>query len=416
MFKIPILWELFFLEKDLKKPTILIIDDEKIITESLHEVIDKYFDFNVIESNDPEEAFSILEKSQSKFSFIKKNKIDCIICDIKMPNINGINLIKRWRKKEKKKHIPVVLLSAYEDIEKWSEATHPYRFFVSAYLKKPINNEQIKNILQKIIIENKSSELIEETRKVSYEKYFEIKNTKELKKAKEIQMSVLPKYSPQIDSLKIDAFFKSANFIGGDFYDYVYDGKKLAIIVVDIIGKGIPACLMMVRVREIFHRYFDVNLKPKDFVTLLNSKIYNEPTFKTGAPLFYGCFDLQHKTFTYVNTLGNAGGIHFSSDTSNILSKGGFMAGADENEIYEEETIHYKKGDFFSFFTDGITEQQNIDKTQLDITGVQKFIENYISSSKSKSFHSYLIDSFNQFMNGSKQNDDLTIINIEVVK
>lgn len=66
--------------------------------------------------------------------------------------------------------------------------------------------------------------------------------------AKAIQLQYLPTAAPQISGFEVAGFYRAARHIGGDYYDYIPlpDGRW-AIVLADVVGKGVPAALTMVR-------------------------------------------------------------------------------------------------------------------------------------------------------------------------
>ncbi|MEK6557122.1 MAG: response regulator, partial [Candidatus Margulisiibacteriota bacterium] len=80
-----------------------------------------------------------------------KNKISTIILDLKMPNMNGLQFLKELRKQEYfVTKMPVIILSAYEDKEKWQEVTDHQSGYVCGYCKKPVNMDELLLALQRI--------------------------------------------------------------------------------------------------------------------------------------------------------------------------------------------------------------------------------------------------------------------------
>src|SRR5512133_2146377 len=68
----------------------------------------------------------------------------------------------------------------------------------------------------------------------------------ELRIAREIQLSLLPKDLPRLAGWQIAAYYRPAHAVGGDFYDFIYlpDGR-LGVAVGDVADKGVPAALVM---------------------------------------------------------------------------------------------------------------------------------------------------------------------------
>ena len=119
---------------------ILIIDDEELITKSL---------IKLLRSRGYVASLSVggaeaLEK-------IKTEDFDLIICDVRMPGMDGIETIKTIRaylEKSDKKSIPEVLITGYADAEKYESAID---LEVADYLYKPFDNDEFLHIVRKTI-------------------------------------------------------------------------------------------------------------------------------------------------------------------------------------------------------------------------------------------------------------------------
>lgn len=102
-------------------PTILIVDDEKAIRKSLTEIL-SFEGFAIDEAADGVEA---IKK-------IKENNYDCILCDIKMPKMDGIEVLQQTR--EAKPDIPFIVISGHGNIETAVDAVKKGAF---DYISKP---------------------------------------------------------------------------------------------------------------------------------------------------------------------------------------------------------------------------------------------------------------------------------------
>ena len=116
--------------------TLLIVDDEKAVRYSFERIFDNYY--NVITAEDGKFALDILDK--------KINNIDVIFLDVRMPGMNGIEVLKKIR--ERTKNIPVIIMTAFSDSNTAIEAMREGAF---DYLLKPLRNEQIREIIEKAL-------------------------------------------------------------------------------------------------------------------------------------------------------------------------------------------------------------------------------------------------------------------------
>lgn len=124
---------------------ILVVDDEPLTRQSLYEIL-KFEGYRVTTAKDGLEALQLIEKSPP----------DIIIADMKMPRMDGLQLLEET--KAKGLEIAVILITGYGSIETAVEAMRKGAF---DYITKPIVDSEIKVVIQKII---NQQELIEENR------------------------------------------------------------------------------------------------------------------------------------------------------------------------------------------------------------------------------------------------------------
>jgi two-component system response regulator HydG len=117
---------------------ILIIDDEELVAQSLKRLLKK-------------EGFTVTIASSGQEAAVKVKEADfgLIICDVRMPDMDGTETIKRIReylKKSDKKPIPEILISGYADSSKYEEAQE---LGVVEYLYKPFDNAEFLRVVKK---------------------------------------------------------------------------------------------------------------------------------------------------------------------------------------------------------------------------------------------------------------------------
>lgn len=132
---------------------VAIIDDQLIIAEGLKRILDGYDDIEVIAlGKDGQEAFNIIEN----------NMIDVILMDIRMPNVNGVEGVKKIRKTNKE--VKILMLTTFDDEEYIVEAMASK---ANGYLFKDIHYDKLVEAIRNIyngqyIIEAKVAQVLAE--------------------------------------------------------------------------------------------------------------------------------------------------------------------------------------------------------------------------------------------------------------
>jgi len=133
--------------------SILYAEDDQLVSQMLSSVLEDYFNC-VYVAKDGQEALNIYEKK----------KVDIILTDIRMPNLDGLELIKTIR--EKNKAIPIIVCSAHNDTQYLLESI---KYKVDRYIIKPIDLDILEDVLEKTLevlnIKRKVEKLQEELSK-----------------------------------------------------------------------------------------------------------------------------------------------------------------------------------------------------------------------------------------------------------
>ncbi len=154
----------------MEKPTIMVIDDDISVATSITNVINDTEKYQVITAYSAKEALEYLAKNKLMMG-LKGNRIRLIILDIKMPDMDGLEFLARLRKDYGEEKIGVTMLTAFEDGDKWEQATDG---FVVNYLRKPLVRKQLIETIDNFF-EGKSVEMTLKTFEKHIEKRDELK-------------------------------------------------------------------------------------------------------------------------------------------------------------------------------------------------------------------------------------------------
>ena len=186
---------------------------------------------------------------------------------------------------------------------------------------------------------------------------------KELDIAARVQLSLLPDTLPLTEKAEMTGIMRPAKEVGGDFYDYFHlDKHRIAVMVADVSGKGVPAGLFMVMTRTLMRatavRYVDapgrVLASVNDFLEQNNS----EDLFVT---LFYGVLDERTGRFVYANGGHNPPILVDSDGATPLRTTGGVALGMFDGLDYDDAHVDMEPGARLVLFSDGVTEAFNDD-------------------------------------------------------
>lgn len=182
----------------------------------------------------------------------------------------------------------------------------------------------------------------------------------ELEVARQIQRSFLPDVIPDIPGYDMSAINIPSEAVGGDYYDIIpiSDGQW-GITIADVFGKGVPAALVMASYRASLLAEIRNNYMINAILRKVNRLIWESVEPERCVTACYGVLDTESGIFTY----SNAGHLHpiiIGKKGIRHLDKGGILLGAIEKAEYREERVYFEPGDVVFFFTDGLTEAEDV--------------------------------------------------------
>ena len=183
---------------------------------------------------------------------------------------------------------------------------------------------------------------------------------RDFEKAREIQQGLLPKQIPQLAGYEIACAWQPARAVAGDYYDVIkLSDSALGICIADVVGKGMPAALLMSNLQAIVRAMASEDMPPKQLCEKVNRVISSNMTPGKFITFFYCLLDAKQKKLSYSNA-GHNRPILFHQDGSWIeLKEGGLALGMSRERNYEQGEAELKSGDRLLLFTDGVTEVTN---------------------------------------------------------
>ena len=179
-----------------------------------------------------------------------------------------------------------------------------------------------------------------------------------------IQRRMIPEKAPCMRGLDVAAVYKPCYQIGGDLYDFLQiNDHTLVTGIADVIGKGIPAAMMMSMFRGTLRAYNDGGYgrhTMDEVVHKLNRVACNECRDGEFITLFMARIDTQTNELTYCSC-GHEPGLLIRGDQIVELEEGGLVLGVMPETDYQIKTIEFKQGDFLLLYTDGLIDAMNFE-------------------------------------------------------
>ncbi|AEV69129.1 SpoIIE family protein phosphatase [Acetivibrio clariflavus] len=352
--------------------------------------------------------------SETGLDYFNKNysSIDVVLTNIKMPNISGIEILRKIKKIMPE--MGVIILTDHGDLETAIQVMKEGAF---EYITKPITNDKLTIAINNAI--NKKNLLLENAR--IHRELLEHKNYLQglHDSAEKILKNMLPKKLPDISGFDFAVEYKSCDSVGGDMYDISDIGDYICFYVFDVSSHGILASVISTIIKS-FLKNIEYNYKQginkrrfPEIVLDLNMMLLSNTEQNVFATLLLGFIDKKSKTL-YTVSAGHINQFIIRKDGSHVpLESTGPILGVFEDAMYNCCVNQLYQNDKIWLFTDGLIEASPDEETP-------PFGEDMLLSLLKKNTGTNLADTVKEVVyavkNYSKETffDDITLLGIEV--
>ncbi|MDR1956186.1 MAG: SpoIIE family protein phosphatase [Treponema sp.] len=240
----------------------------------------------------------------------------------------------------------------------------------------------------------------------------------ELTAAADIQNNMLPRIFPKFarhQNLALFAKMAPAKEVGGDFYDFFYLNRKatkIACIIADVSGKGVPAALFMVIAKTLLKIHLLRGMDPAATLDAVNKLLCEDNPQSMFVTVFLCTLDLSTGQMSYANGGHNPPLIALGGGPFRFMElKKGVPLGMFEASRYKLCELFLHDGDKLYLYTDGVNEAMNGEGDQF---GNDRFLEkaNANLGLPPERFDQALRQELALFVNGAEQSDDITTLAI----
>ncbi len=234
---------------------------------------------------------------------------------------------------------------------------------------------------------------------------------RELQVAADIQMSILPDVLPVHAGYDFGGRILPARQVGGDFYD-VFDlgDDKFGILIGDVADKGVPSAIFMARAHALVVAEADNATSPGEVLHMVNKHITRLEKSTQFVTALYGVLDTTTGEFSYARAgheppllLDEKGEVY------RLPHQPGMALGLWEDITLDEYSIVLPKNSLLVMFTDGLTDCRNPKGEPFGLDRIKNTMAN-LKDNSAQGGCNQLFDTLMKYQNGSKQDDDVTLV------
>jgi|RhiMetdeSRZDD1v2_1073273.scaffolds.fasta_scaffold10958_8 phosphoserine phosphatase RsbU/P len=233
---------------------------------------------------------------------------------------------------------------------------------------------------------------------------------RELELASAIQKQLLPRDLPVVAGLEIAAKNVPTRQVGGDYFDFFPLSRgRLAFLVSDVSGKGIPAALLVSTVHAAVHLQIDEAKTVADLISRIDRHLQRFAGTRKFLTCFFGLLEPDTGVLRYVSAGHNPALLWRKSGGIEKLSATGVPMGMFPNASWKEETISLSAGDLLCVYTDGVTEALNSAEEEFGLDRLSRILAKDGSSSPD-ALCRMIFDEVDAFVADAPQYDDQTLL------
>jgi len=228
-----------------------------------------------------------------------------------------------------------------------------------------------------------------------------------------IQQSLLLREIPQLPGFELAGFCRSAQEVGGDFYDVWKTGERsLLMIVADVMGKGILPAMFAAILRNALRAMRDLADDPAMLLTRANRLMFEE---LSGADLFITAQVVHFDAATRRLTVANAGHCPMliadgSGERARAVSPDGMPLGISPDTAFESEVVEFPERSRVLLYTDGLTEAVNVGGDPCGPEPLQEWWARVGTRGGARELKRELVEMLEEFRTKSVLNDDQTFL------
>src|SRR5918992_321061 len=234
----------------------------------------------------------------------------------------------------------------------------------------------------------------------------------ELRVARLIQQTLLPKTLPELPGYDVAAYYQPAREVGGDFYDFLeLEDGRLGLVVGDVTDKGVPAALVMATTRTMLRAAAQRLFSPGEVLRRANDALVTDIPPNMFITCLYAILEPESGHLVYANAGHDLPYRRHGSAAEELRARGmplGLMPGM----AYEEKEVVLGKGESVLFYSDGLVEAHDPQREMFGFPRLQGLVGTHRSGGSS--LVGFLLSELTRFVGEDwEQEDDITLVTLE---
>ncbi len=318
----------------------LIADDQPDVLEALRQLL-KEQGFQIATASSPAGILDQLSRQQFDLLLMDLNYARCTTS-----GREGLDLLAKVQ--ELDSTLPVVAMTAWSSVDLAVEAMQRG---VLDFVQKPWDNARLVSSLCR------QFEVGQTRRRLAAAQQ---ESAQEIEEAREVEQGLLPKALPEMAGITLAAGRRAARAVSGDYFDAIPLGSgKVALGIGDVIGKGLPAALLMSNLQAAVRAGSGTAASPAELCARLNNAMRENMPSGKFITFFYAVLDAERRSLSYSNAGHGAPLLVRRNGEIVRLDQGGLVLGVFPDVVYSEGAVALQPGDRLVLYTDGVTEARN---------------------------------------------------------
>ncbi len=232
----------------------------------------------------------------------------------------------------------------------------------------------------------------------------------EIEVAAQIQREILPSSVPQVAGLAVFGRSRPTRAVGGDYFDYLpLPGGRLATVLADVSGKGIPASLLVSTLATGIHLVVDEPFDPLESVARIDRLLLRYAGTRKFVTLALAVLEPQANRLLYVSAGHNPAILLRASGQVEQLPSTGIPLGMFAGQTRTLLETPFEPGDRLCIYSDGITEAANAAGDEFGLPALVDILRQHPNEPE-EALAERIFAEVERFARGVAQYDDQTLV------